>query len=172
MNAPRRATVRTRARGLTLIELMFTLGLLAVLASLAVPSFGSVLARQRLKAAAENLAVDLAELRFEATQRGVPLHMHFAPGPDWCYALASASGCDCHVAQSCLLKTVRAQDYPGVKLVEGQDVLFEPMPGAGVGSGSALLQSADGAQLRAGLTRLGRPKVCAPNAMVSGYPGC
>jgi hypothetical protein len=26
--------------------------------------------------------------------------------------------------------------------------------------------------LRVGLTRLGRPKVCAPGAAVPGYPGC
>ena len=35
--------------------------------------------------------------------------MNFSTGPDWCYALATASGCDCHVAQSCQMKTVRAR---------------------------------------------------------------
>jgi type IV fimbrial biogenesis protein FimT len=159
-------------RGLTLLELMVALGIVAVLMTLALPSFGSIMARHRLKAAAENLSMDLAELRFEATQRGVPLHMHFATGTDWCYALTTASGCDCRVAQSCQLKTVRAKDHPGVQLVEGQPVLFEPRPGAGVVVGSALLRSTEGAQLRVGLTRLGRPKVCAPGAEVPGYPGC
>jgi type IV fimbrial biogenesis protein FimT len=159
-------------RGLTLLELMVALGIVAVLMTLALPSFGSIMARHRLKAAAENLSIDLAELRFEATKRGVPLHMHFATGPDWCYALATASGCDCRVAQSCQLKTVRAKDHPGVQLVGGQPVLFEPRPGAGVDGGSVLLRSAEGAQLRVGLTRLGRPKVCAPGAAVPGYPGC
>ena len=158
--------------GLTLLELMVALGIVAALMTLALPSFGSIMARHRLKAAAENLSMDLAELRFEATQRSVPLHMHFATGPDWCYALATASGCDCRVAQSCQLKTVRAKDHPGVQLLEGRPVLFEPRPGAGVDGGSALLQSAEGAQLRVGLTRLGRPKVCAPGAAVPGYPGC
>ncbi len=168
----RLAASRLPPRGLTLLELMAALGIVAVLATLALPSFGSIMARHRLKAAAENLSMDLAELRFEATQRGMPLHMHFATGPDWCYALATASGCDCRVAQSCQLKTVRAKDHPGVQLVAGLPVLFEPMPGAGVDGGSALLQSAEGAQLRVGLTRLGRPKVCAPGAAVPGYPVC
>jgi hypothetical protein len=59
-----------------------------------------------------------------------------------------------------------------VQLVAGQPVLFEPIPGAGVDGGSALLQSAEGAQLRVGLSRLGRPKVCAPGAPVPGYPPC
>lgn len=166
-------TAKTRgSSGLTLLELMVAVGIVALLMSLALPSFGSIMARSRLKAAAENLSLDLAELRIAATQRGAPLHVQFTTGANWCYALATASGCSCQVAQSCQMKTVRAKDHPGVQLVEGQDVLFEPQPGAGVGSGRALLQSADGAQLRVGLTPLGRPKVCAPGAKVAGYPGC
>ena len=51
---------------------MVALGIVAVLATLALPSFGSIVARHRLKAAAENLSMDLAELRFEATRRGRP----------------------------------------------------------------------------------------------------
>jgi type IV fimbrial biogenesis protein FimT len=155
-----------------LLELMAVLGIVAVLATLALPSFGGMMSRHRLKAAAEHLAIDLAELRFEATQRGLPLHLHFATGAQWCYALATASGCDCRVAQSCQLKTVHASDYPGVQILEAQPALFTPQAGAQVGSGSALLRSSDGAQLRVGLTLLGRPKVCAPEAAVPGIARC
>jgi type IV fimbrial biogenesis protein FimT len=151
---------------------MAVLGIAAVLATLALPSFGHMLARHRLKAAAENLAVDLAELRFEASRRGVPLHLHFVTGAQWCYALATVSGCDCRVAQSCQLKTIGAGSHPGVQLLEAQDVLFDAQPDSQIGSGSALLRGADGSQLRVGLTRLGRPKVCAPGAAAQGYPVC
>jgi type IV fimbrial biogenesis protein FimT len=157
---------------LTLLELMVALGILALLMSLALPSFGSLLARQRLKSAAEHLSFDMAELRFMAAQRGLPLHMHFRTGTDWCYALATAPGCSCQVVQSCQLKTVRAKDHPGVLLAEGQNLLFDAQPGAGARSGSAMLQGADGAQLRVGLTPLGRPAVCAPGAAVAGYARC
>jgi type IV fimbrial biogenesis protein FimT len=161
-----------RTRGLTLLELMVTLGILAVLLSLALPSFGSILARQRLKAAAEHLAVDLAELRFDATRRGLPLHAQFVTGSDWCYALATVSGCDCRTPQPCQMKTVRARDFAGVTLVDARSVSFAPMqPGDGA-VGHALLQLDDGAQLRVGLTRLGRPAICAPAGVVAGYPGC
>ena len=121
---------------------MVALGIVAVLTTLALPSFGSIMARHRLKAAAENLSMDLAELRFEAAQRGVPLHLHFATGPDWCYALATASGCDCRVAQSCQMKTVRAKDHPGVQLVEGRAraVRAAAWRGPAVDGGSAVLQ--------------------------------
>ena len=165
-----------RQRGLTLIELMVALGIVAVLASLAVPSYGHMVAWQRLKAAAENMAVDLAELRFQAAQRGVALHLQVTPGADWCYSMAVASGCDCRVPQQCQMKTVRAKDHPGVLLLEGQSFLFEPQAGLsntfGASANGALLQSADGRQLRVAVSPLGRPRVCAPGAALPGYAAC
>jgi type IV fimbrial biogenesis protein FimT len=165
--------MRRRARGLTLLELLVTLAIVAVMMTLALPSFGSMVARHRLKAAAEQLSADLGELRLMAAQRGQPLHLNLQPGPQWCYALATASGCDCRVPQSCQLKTVRATHHPGVTLLAGGDMRVD---GRNVGplqdSGQALLQGSEGGQLRVSLTPLGRPKVCAPGGAVPGYPGC
>lgn len=161
-----------RARGLTLLETMVALAVLAILAGLAVPSFGGMLARQRLKIAADDLAMDLAELRFESTRRGVALHLQASPGTDWCYALATAPGCDCRVPQSCQLKTVRAREHPGVALTQAQDLRFEPTTAAATYGGGALLQGRDGTQLRVGVSPLGRPSVCAPQAPVPGYARC
>ncbi|MBS1178918.1 MAG: hypothetical protein H6R06_3330 [Proteobacteria bacterium] len=157
-------------RGLTLLETMVALAIVAVLMTLALPSFGSMVSRHRLKAAAEQMSMDLAELRLLAAQRGQPLHLNLSAGAQWCYALAVASGCDCRVPQGCQLKTVRAQDHPGVRLLEGQDLRIDPQPGQG--GGGALLQGSDGARLRVSLSPLGRPKVCAPTASVPGFPAC
>jgi type IV fimbrial biogenesis protein FimT len=157
-------------RGLTLLELMVALAIVAVLMTLALPSFGSIMARQRLKAAAEQMSIDLAELRQQAAQRDRTLHVNLSAGAQWCYSLAVASGCDCRVPQGCQLKTVHAKDHPGVTLLEGQDLRIDPQ--AGANTGSALLQGSDGARLRVGLSPLGRPKVCAPEAAVSGFTAC
>lgn len=161
---------RTRARGLSLIELTVTLGVVAVLMSLALPSFGSMLSRHRLRAAAEDMAMDLAEGRFQAARRGQALQLSLQAGPQWCYALVNSGPCDCRVAQACQLKTVRADSHPGVTLLDGPPLRIDPQPGAS--TGSAVLQGSDGAQLRVALTPLGRPKVCAPGASVPGVPGC
>ena len=159
----------SRPRGFTLPELMLTLAIVGVLLTLALPSFGSILSRHRLKAAAEQLAADLGELRFQAAQRGVPLHLQVHAGAPWCYALATEGGCDCRMAQACQLKTVHAQDHPGVTLLEGRDLRFD---GSASAAHAALLQGSEGAQLRVGLSPLGRPKICAPGGTAPGYPAC
>jgi type IV fimbrial biogenesis protein FimT len=163
-----------KPRGLTLIELTIALALLAVLATLALPSFGSAVDRTRLKAAAETLAADLGEARFQAAQRGLPLHLGFRIGPDWCWAVATAPDCPCDQTQACRLKTENAAAYPGVTLLEANATRFDP-DGQAVAEGAAtgaLLQSRRGERLRVLVTPLGRALVCTPDASVSGYPRC
>lgn len=113
MQRPLRPGCRARARGFTLLELMAALALSAIVVLLAVPSFAGAVARHRLQAAAEQLAHDLADARFEAAQRGTALHLSFATGAQWCYALALQAGCDCRAAAPCQISRVQAGDHPG-----------------------------------------------------------
>jgi type IV fimbrial biogenesis protein FimT len=161
---------RHPARGLTLLESMVAVAIVALLTTLALPSFGGMLSRQRLKSAAEQMALDLSELRLQAAQRGHGMHLDVQAGPQWCYALAIATGCDCRVPQGCQLKTVTSRDHPGVNLVEAGALRVDPAPGAS--SGSVMLQSADGLRLRVTMTPLGRARICAPGPAVAGYPAC
>lgn len=55
--------------GFTLIELLTTITVAAILASLAAPSFNSLLASQRTKSVASNLHLALTLARSEATKR-------------------------------------------------------------------------------------------------------
>jgi type IV fimbrial biogenesis protein FimT len=163
-------------RGLTLLEIVIALAIIAVLASLALPSMGSGAARQRLKAAAEGLAHDLAEARYESARRGAPVHLSVRTGADWCWATVSASGCDCHASLPCRLRPARAADHPGVRLVAAEPVSFLPSGDHSLAATSstlvARLESARGERLQVDLTRLGRARICAPGGAVPGYPAC
>lgn len=163
--------MRRRMCGITLIEIAVGLAVLAILASLAVPGFSERIARQRLATSAEMLALDFAEARFEAARSGQTLHLVFAPGADWCYAVARSPGCDCHTAQACQLKAVRAADAPGVTLSEGRNASFDPA-GVQAEGGAAVLTGVKGEhRLDVGLSALGRPRICSPTGL-RGYAGC
>jgi len=62
--------MRGRAGGFTIIELMTTVGVLAVLVALAAPSFSVMLQRWRVREAAEALQSSLYYARSEAIKRG------------------------------------------------------------------------------------------------------
>lgn len=166
-------TRRAQAKGLTLIELMIGLGICAVLMSLALPSFASYLQRQRLKAAAQGLELDLREARYESARRGAALNLVFVNGPDWCYAIASQPDCDCRIQQPCRIKTVRGSDLRGVQLSETQAARFDPASGSVDRPGTtAVLLAAGGERVRVSLSPLGRPHVCTLEGTLPPLPGC
>jgi type IV fimbrial biogenesis protein FimT len=157
--------------GFTLTELLFVLGVLAVLTSLALPSLADQRDRQRLQSAAEALAADLAEARFDAVQRGRSLHLSLVTGTDWCWALAPTPGCDCRSKPACTVKAVRGSELPGVRLAEGSSAVFEPT-GIAPATTVASFESARGERLQVVLSPLGRARICAPGGAVLRYPVC
>ena len=172
MARPRTPQCR-RPQGLTLIELMIGLSIAAVLMSLAVPSFQAYLQRNRLKAAAQGLEIDLREARFESARRSEALHLVFKGGTDWCYAIATRPDCDCTVAQACRLKTVRGRDLRGVQLLEAHNARFDPASGtADLNGTAAIWQAGQAERVRVSLSALGRPAVCVLDGSLPPLPGC
>ncbi len=162
-----------RSRGLTLLELAMVLAVLAVLSALALPSMGARLDRQRAQSAAEGLAADLAEARFEAARRGQALFVHAeGQGADWCWAVATQAGCACGgSAAACQLRQVRAAEHRGVKLVQGLSVRVDPA-GTAQQPHTALLETKRGERLRVEVSALGRSRVCAVSGTWPRIPGC
>lgn len=163
-----------RSRGFTLLEAAIAVALIALVATLALPSFGAAIERSRLKAAAEALASDLQEARFEAARRGQPLHVELTPGPAWCWSVSTAPGCGCSAA-ACRLKAASAAEHAGVSLVEARSASFSPTGGPEVPTpvnAGATFESGHGERLRVELSALGRARICAPQAKVSGYAAC
>ena len=165
-------------RGFTLLELAIVLAVTAILAAMAVPTFASLVARQRLQAAAEHLKADIALARQEAGRRAQPVHLAFQPGSNWCYAIGTGPVGDCRQAlarspANGLIKLVQGRDQPGVQLLLATPMTLDDRTGANLqGEGLARFASAEGQQLQVRLGRLGHTSVCAPVAAVVGTPAC
>jgi prepilin-type N-terminal cleavage/methylation domain-containing protein len=162
--------------GFTFIELLVVVALVAVLASIAAPSFISAIDKYQLKTAADNLTSDLQFARFEAIRNNQMAYVNFSTGTSWCYGINLGSACDCTTANSCQLKRVSSSDYKNVTLSSasfGGNPALDPKNGLSSLSGAALLQSRLGQQASVTLSLLGMVGICTPagHALI-GYPSC
>jgi len=91
-------------RGLTIIELMVVVGVVAVLAALAAPSLRDLMARQRVAAINAELVTDLQFARSEAVSRNRDVYVTFridnlaGQPPMTCYTVhtrGTVGNCDC-----------------------------------------------------------------------------
>ena len=100
---------RFRIKAFTLIELMIVVALIAIIVTLAAPSFRDMILMQRLRGINAQLVTDLAFARSEAVSRGTFMQVRFQTSgtsspPMDCYIIyarttaAASDMCDCTVA--------------------------------------------------------------------------
>jgi type IV fimbrial biogenesis protein FimT len=167
MPSPQPVTKRRhRMWGLTLLELVITLAIFAILASLTLPTFGARMDRGRLQRAAETLAGDISEARFEATRRGQPLFVHTGSSG---WAITHTPNCDAGAASACQVHRADLSQHPGIS-VQGDLALRLAADGGAVQSGDVTLTSKRGEALRVEVSPLGRPRVCASSSNNTPWP--
>jgi prepilin-type N-terminal cleavage/methylation domain-containing protein len=162
-----------RPHGLTLMELMVAVAMLAVLGVMAGPPMGGMLARHRVQAAAAQLGADLGETRHEATRRGGKVYVNFHGSSDWCYVITTDPAATCATDSERVLKRVRAKQLPGVTLSAAQPVVFDGASGMGPAVPVQVqLSSARGDLVSVQVGLLGRAKVCSPDGALKALPRC
>lgn len=95
-------------RGFSLIELMISISLVAVLLVIAVPSFNEFRQRSAIRGAADQVATFWADARFEALRRNQFVKVGFrTSGANFCLGAATTATadddttCDCFTAGAC-----------------------------------------------------------------------
>lgn len=184
---PHRASHTSRPGGFTLVELLVTLAVLAILLALAVPSFNDLIDRSRLTSAADTLYADLQFARSEAIRNNQNVVVGFQSGSAWCYGMVlGSSACDCSVSNSaaanyCALKRVTAADFSHVSIPDAASITFaasqtgfDPVRGVALAAGAVTLQSTLGKQATVSLALLGRVSLCSPagSGFTGAYPAC
>ncbi len=184
--------MRRSERGVTLVETMIVVVVLAILAAIALPSFQRMIERSRLVAAAEAVYAHLQFARSESIKlaRAENLRLSIRAGTPWCLGISnSTANCNCTTAGACrygpdtdgdgvadMERNLRGGDFTNVGMATtASEVQINSARGSFNGTaGTITLTSPSGLELRVVFSRMGRTRICSPSGAsnVSGYPTC
>lgn len=163
-----------RHHGFTLLEAAIVIAVLGIIAAVAVPSYGSMLARQQLRAAGAHLALDLRIAREEALRSGRSVFVSSrGSGAAWCWGVSRDSPCDCQSgstkdgqggAPACSVGRGEVSDYPLVELGRADTLEFQPGLGRALSAGTVELKTRKKHSLQVQVNVLGRAHLCGPDA--------
>lgn len=177
-------TGRLSQRGVTLIEVGVTTSLIAVAATLGVPSFTQVRDARMLEGASSELAHHLQYVRSEAVARNVPLRLTTQPLPGGgaCYVIHTGAkgACPCSAdgTASC---AAGEQSFKVVTLgtggqanltVNSASMLWHPDRGTVTPTGTLRLSLNDGRAVHHVVSVMGRARTCSPQGRVAGHSVC
>ncbi|MGQ2998429.1 GspH/FimT family pseudopilin [Variovorax sp.] len=160
------------ARGLTLIELLTVIAIVAILAAVGVPGFRALLLHQRLAAASQAFVAALGMARIEAIRRGEPVSV-LADGAGWDAGWAVVTDVDGDHAPSVLRRFDGLP--PGIavdrELGDGlaQGVHYDGngfsrrVRNAGFGAGCLAFKAETGRRAAIVLSASGRARSCDPD---------
>lgn len=187
-------------KGFTVIELLIAVAVLAIVMSLALPSYRAILEKRQVTSGAEQVMAFLSSAQMEAVKRNQFVAVNYQPnGGDWCFGMTAGDDedvtCDCRDG-SCLLdgaeRTIFSSvltkpevlDLNGIDFgnadSDKQTILFDPVRGMTVLAESASVQLISPDQeswaLNVEMVPTGRVKICADTTRstksVPGYKEC
>ncbi len=182
-----RTLFRATPRGFTLIELLVVILVLALIATLAAPSFTRFMAKKRVEGITSELVTDLQYARSEAVQRNVKVRITFGTS---CYVIHTwhfVGSASCNQSGSTVtggflrIKSVEVPGAANTSLSPNNSMTFiefEPLSGSAdpdgtIDDGWIDVSSASGEwRLRAVITPVGRVRTCSPNNSMSGFSSC
>lgn len=142
---PSRCTGRRPLHGFTLVELLIVLAVVAVVLTLAAPSFRDLIEGQRLRGTSAQLVTDVQFARTEAVSRGELVGVTFNPTATGmsCYVIhtcghVAAGNCTCDCSRpegsrcALPLREIRTQQVPSSTGVRVLPVAVPPAPRASV----------------------------------------
>jgi prepilin-type N-terminal cleavage/methylation domain-containing protein len=173
--------------GFTLVELLVTVAVVALLAGMAAPALTGFIERGRLQGATELLIQELREARNRAVtfQRTVYFTFSGSAAGSWCYGWDDANDCDCRLpadeAGACttsdgvrpILHRQQASDFPLVSLaLPGVASVYSLRIAAvrGTASATSVSLSNQAGETRVIISPLGRVRGCAARGGM--FPAC
>lgn len=171
-------------RGVTLIEAGITTSVIAVAATLGVPSFTQMRDTRALEGVSAELGHDLQYVRSEAVARNVSLRLttQALTGGGACYVIHTGANGDCACAvDGSATCAAGKQSFKTVVFGTGQRIsvavnsasmLWHPDRGTVTPTGTLRLTLADGRAVHHVVNIMGRARTCSPQGRVKGHAVC
>jgi type IV fimbrial biogenesis protein FimT len=157
--------------GFTLVELMAVVAIMAILGSLGVPAFRSLLLNQRLAAASSGFVAALSLARTEAIQRSQKIHVGALDGSNWSSGWAVQAGPE--GAMTTLRKFEKLPNGVSIDVELGDGFargldydsngFSRRAGGSGFGAGCLTLKAESGRRTSIVVSASGRARVCNPD---------
>jgi len=172
---------KKQSLGFTLTELMITVAIIGILASIAVPSFQDMIERNRLKEAVEGVKSDLMWMRTETIKRSCNLQISFTPATGSYSIFRTAGTCSCPAGANCVDKAVNGSSYTGVTMTnpvvlsDSTTELFDFRRGAvAVANVGNVQLNSTNYHIKAVVSQTGRVRICNINGQngLGGYDEC
>lgn len=113
--------------GFTLVELLVSIAVLAIIVSIASPNFISISEQRRIVGAGDNLFASMRFAQSEALKRNARVHLVFQAGANWSYNICLTTDCS---GAGDPLRAVAGTDYRGTSLaVNTSPLSFDPKRG-------------------------------------------
>lgn len=192
-----RPVLRKNAYGVTLVELMITLVVAAILVALATPSFRDFIDKSRLKGVADGVVNVINDARTQSVKQGRGVMVKFSgTTAAWCVGANAASDpntpgdpmpapgdCDCTSSTACMIGGQREAfdtgDSKGVTLSAlpthfAFDSRLGTIQGLTPPAAVTLTSPQQRFSLQLTMTPLGQANLCVPSGsrVIVGYPSC
>lgn len=188
-------TLKIRRSGLTLIEILVGLGVLAILLAVAIPSMADLLERRRVIAAAEEVAGILTYAKAETNATSSVLVTRFDPDPNTkmsCAAVVTTEGlnkCKCYLSAQDICPGTASKSLRLFQLPQDY-VKFSAAATSWAGAANQIRFTREqmgvdtqgfhvdvvglkkGYALRVDLNTAGRVKICSPAGDMTGFAKC
>lgn len=168
-------------RGLTLLELMVTVSIIAIVVSIGAPAVLNTQKTMQLKGAIEASYFAFQHARSAAISAGADVTVSITSGTDWCVGISDGGDCDCNILNSCTIngveQLVKSSDFSPVSMQNlsfgaSSTAVFDGVRGLSIGNAGSTVFTDGSNDAKLILSNMGRARICMAVGELGRYSSC